>query len=119
MQGQHLSGVTLHAKRAKVWFWCNVSWCRSLTDHDKAEQHTGKVWPSSSTWSKPKEVTPHTIGLGMQLVASNRPPTPTSRIATSTFSSRNTFRAVTRDHDLKCVIVHDVDAMQHASPSTK
>ena len=71
---------------------------RRICVQGAVQQHTGKVCPSSSIWSKPSEVTPHTIGLGMQLVASSLPPTPTSRMATSTFSSRNTFKAVTSDH---------------------
>ena len=44
------------------------------------------VSPSTSTWSKPSDVTPHTVGDRTRLVASSLPPRPTSRIAHSTFS---------------------------------
>ena len=44
-------------------------------------------------WSYPRAEMPQTTGWGTQLVASRRPPRPTSRIATSTFSARNTRKA--------------------------
>ena len=43
------------------------------------------VSPSTSTWSKPSEVTPQTAGDLITLVASSRPPRPTSRTTASTF----------------------------------
>ncbi len=45
------------------------------------------VCPRMSMWSYPSDVMPHTAGAGTTLVASHRPPRPTSRTATSTRSA--------------------------------
>ena len=47
------------------------------------------VSPSTSTWSSPSEVTPHTAGRRMTFVASSLPPRPTSRTTASTARSVN------------------------------
>lgn len=59
---------------------------------------TGSVLPSSSMWSKSRDVMPQTWGFGKQFVASTTPPMPTSRIVTSTPASRKIFRPKETPH---------------------
>mmetsp|Transcript_6979 Transcript_6979/g.15946 ORF Transcript_6979/g.15946 Transcript_6979/m.15946 type:complete len:257 (-) Transcript_6979:421-1191(-) len=51
------------------------------------------VSPSTLVWSSPREVTPHTTGLGTMLVASSLPPSPTSRTTTSISALQKTSNA--------------------------
>ena len=72
-----------------------------------------RVLPSSSVWSMPRCEMPVTGGAGMQLVASSLPPRPTSRIATSTRSSRNICSAALAGSHLRPRLVGEGGCGEH------